>query len=67
MNDGILRYPVWIQTLIILFTCQCLCTQPHYRNSHPEAFFKKGILKNFAKNPQEKTCVGVSSLIKLQP
>ena len=34
------------------------------RKSHPESFFKKGVLKDFT--GKESTCVVVSSLLKLQ-
>ena len=36
-----------------------------YRGSHPEVFYKKGVLRNFAKFTGN-TCARVSFLIKLQ-
>ena len=36
-----------------------------YRNSRPEVFCEKGVLRN-SQNSQENTCARVSFLIKLQ-
>ena len=37
-----------------------------YRRSRPEVLCKKGVLKHFAQSLKEKTCTGISFLIKLQ-
>ena len=58
---GIILEPPHVKFFLPTFTF----IQSISRSSHPEVFWKKGVLRNFSKFT-ENTCARVSFLIKLQ-